>query len=137
VADLLDLSDDWLANPLNSFTVGAFYKARVISQKLDQYSAKLESQICLRESCLDENIWKEALSPLTGSSLGYKKWLGNEMEKRGDLRYRVWKLGAGSLKSSMIVLGYVSQCNNLGCLIKIAPNVYSRCQLHELSDQIV
>lgn len=43
----------------------------------------------------------------------------SDSEKIGDLRNRILKLGSGSLKIGMILVGYISNSSEKGCFLKI------------------
>lgn len=126
--DILEVCDEWLADPLNRFEIGIFVKARILNKDNNKIN------VSLRDSITNEKTWK-VLSK-NGSTHEYKQMF-DEIEKIGDLRNRIFKLGSVSLKTGMIVMGYVNQTNEKGCFIKIGLNTIARARISEISDHII
>lgn len=126
--DITEICDEFLPNPLNRFKIGQILKARVLAS-----SSPTSIVLSLRENMINEKMFKVLIE---GSTQEYLKNFG-EVEKMGDLRNRILKLGVNSLKVGTIFLGYVHQTNNNGCFIKIAPTLVGRAKLNDLSDDVV
>lgn len=104
--DITEICDEWISNPTSSITLNSFIPARVILEEGDH------KHLSLRASVTSSENWRDALGP-TGSTISYKKAFA-DIEKIGDLRNRVIKLGPGSLKLGMVFVGYVNQTNDKG-----------------------
>lgn len=126
--DITEICDEFLPNPLIRFKTGQILKARVLAS-----SSPTSIVLTLRESMINEKLYKVIIE---GSTQEYLKNFG-ELERTGDLRNRILKLGVNSLKVGTIFLGYVHQTNNNGCFIKIAQNLVGRAKLNDLSDEVV
>jgi predicted RNA-binding protein with RPS1 domain len=100
--DILEITDEWVADPLQTLALNQYVKARIIS--IDE--GKNQINVSLRDSFTNEKNWK-VLSG-SGTTLQYKK-LFSELEGNGDLRARLYKLGAESLKVGMLFVGKINK----------------------------
>ncbi|EGR29983.1 programmed cell death 11, putative [Ichthyophthirius multifiliis] len=121
-----EICDEWEGVPAEHFESGQYTKGRILERDDENV------QISLRQAVTNENNWKKALGP-SGNTIEYKK-IFQEVEKQGDLRNRLIKLGQGSLKQGMIFVGYINQTNDKGCFVNISYNTIIRVGLQELSD---
>lgn len=86
--------------------MNSFVSARIILEEGEHL------RLSLRASVISAENWENALGP-NGSTISYKKVFA-DVEKIGDLRNRIVKLGLGSLKLGMVFVGYVNLTNEKG-----------------------
>jgi len=65
-ADVTEISDEWLADPIDKHSLHSFTQARLIEK-----TGKDAFNVSLRETFIDPVLWLRALSPETGTTLNY------------------------------------------------------------------
>ena len=133
--DITEIYDEFHAYPLKKIEEKAntVMLGRILAMSVNDGNKSKGSEIyiSLRESVLNPDNWK--VISQEGTTIQFKKKLGYQ-EERGDLRSRIYKIGASAVKENMIFVGYVNETNDKGCFVKIGFNVNGRATHKELAD---